>query len=66
MLSRLTLCLGNWRLGFTMTLAFVLFVLIGFIFQFLATLPGTGPYCLRIAWGSWLAAAVMWAIPQFH
>lgn len=49
-----------------MALLFVLFVLIGFVFQFLATLPLGAPYAIRIAWGSWLIAAILWAVPQFH
>jgi len=48
-----------------MTLLFVVFVLIGFVFMFLSTLPNV-PYAARIAWGSWLVAAIVWAVPQFH
>lgn len=45
-----------------MTLLFVLFVLLGFVFHFLATFPVN--YASRIAWGCWLVAAIIWAIPQ--
>lgn len=44
-----------------MTLLFVLFVVLGFAFHFLATFP-TGPYVTRIAWGCWLISAVVWAV----
>lgn len=43
-----------------MQLIFVLFVLSGFLFQFLATFPV--PYAARIAWGCWLVAALLWAV----
>ncbi len=45
-----------------MTLLFVILVLLGFVFHFLATFPVT--YAGRIAWGCWLIAAILWAIPQ--
>jgi hypothetical protein len=44
-----------------MHLLFVLLVLLGFIFKLLATFPVN--YAERIAWGCWLAAAVIWAVP---
>ena len=46
-----------------MNLIFVLLVVVGFVFHFLATFP-TGPYCTRIAWGSWLIASLLWAMGQ--
>lgn len=66
---------GSWRFGNSvvkvgvtpvlgrslMTLLFVLFVVLGFAFHFLATFP-TGPYVTRIAWGCWLIAALVWAV----
>lgn len=47
-----------------MELIFAILVVLGFGFHFLATWPVN--YAERIAWGSWLVAAVIWAIPQFH
>ncbi|MGH6992426.1 MAG: hypothetical protein ACRED8_03900 [Caulobacteraceae bacterium] len=44
-----------------MTLLFVILVVAGFVFHFLATFGVN--YATRIAWGLWLAAAVLWAIP---
>lgn len=41
---------------------FVIFVVAGFIFKFLATWPVT--YAERIAWGCWLAASLIWAFQQ--
>lgn len=49
-----------------MTLLFVLFVLLGFVFMFVSTWPGAPPWSTRVAWGSWLVAAIIWAIPKFH
>jgi hypothetical protein len=46
-----------------MTMLFVLFALLGFIFMLLSTF-GTPPWAVRVAWGSWLVAAVIWAVPQ--
>lgn len=43
---------------------FVAFVIAGFIAKFLATFPVN--YAERVAWGCWLVAAVLWAIPQVH
>lgn len=45
-----------------MDLLFVILVLAGFIFHFLSTWPIA--YASRIAWGSWLAAAVLWALTR--
>ena len=45
-----------------LTILFVLAVVIGFIAMFLSTFPVA--YAARVAWGSWLIAAVLWAIPQ--
>lgn len=45
-----------------MTILFTLLVLLGFLFHFLATFPVT-PWSNRIAWGCWLAAAILWAVP---
>ena len=42
---------------------FDILVLAGFLFHFLATWPVN--YASRIAWGCWLAAAIIWAIPAF-
>lgn len=47
-----------------LNLLFVLAVLLGFIFKFLATRPVN--YAERIAWGCWLVAAVLWAVGQVH
>ncbi len=41
---------------------FVIFVVAGFIFKFLATYPV--PMAERIAWGCWLAAALIWAFQR--
>lgn len=38
---------------------FIVFVVAGFIFKFLATWPVA--YAERIAWGCWLAASLIWA-----
>ncbi|MHB8529729.1 MAG: hypothetical protein ACYC8V_09500 [Caulobacteraceae bacterium] len=46
-----------------MTLLFTLLVVVGFLLHFLATFPVN--YASRIAWGCWLAAAVLWALPAF-
>jgi hypothetical protein len=46
-----------------MAILFIIAVLIGFVFHFLATWPAP-PYASRIAWGSWLVAAILWAVPQ--
>lgn len=43
-----------------MTLLFTILVLLGFVFKFLATWPVN--YAERIAWGCFLAAAILWAI----
>lgn len=48
-----------------MTLLFVLFVLVGFLFQFIATWPGALAWSTRVAWGSWFIASLLWALPQF-
>lgn len=48
-----------------MTIVFILFVLLGLAFHFLATWP-TPAYAKRIAWGCWLAAGIVWAIPHVH
>lgn len=45
-----------------LALLFVLCVLLGFVFKFLATWPVN--YAERIAWGLWLAAAFIWAAGQ--
>lgn len=39
---------------------FALIVLLAFLFWFLATIPGTGPWMERIARGLFLVAAVLW------
>jgi len=44
-----------------MSILFALLVLAGFVFHFLATFPVQ--YASRIAWGSWLVAAIIWALP---
>ena len=38
---------------------FIVLVVMGFVFHFLATWPVT--YATRIAWGCWLAASLLWA-----
>lgn len=43
-------------------LIFVILVVVGFVFKLLATWP-VSPYCERIAWGCWLGAALVWALP---
>lgn len=43
-----------------MTLLFTALVVLGFLFRFLATYPVN--YADRIAWGCWLAAAIIWAV----
>jgi len=48
-----------------MPLVFTLAVLVGFAFMFASTFPVTFP-ASRIAWGSWLVAAVIWALPGLH
>ncbi len=48
-----------------MDIIFIALVLIGFVAQFLATFP-TGPWTIRVAWGAWLAAALIWAISRAH
>jgi hypothetical protein len=45
-----------------MNLLFVLLVLLGFVFWFLATFPV--PWAERVARGCFLMAALLWAIPQ--
>lgn len=47
-----------------MQLIFVLLVVIGFGFHFLATFPVN--YASRIAWGRWFAATLIWALPQLR
>ena len=43
-------------------LVFVILVVLGFGFHFLATWP-TGQFpASRFAWGCWLAAALVWAL----
>jgi hypothetical protein len=39
---------------------FLIFVVTGFLFHFLATWPVT-PFATRIAWGAWLIASLIWA-----
>lgn len=41
-------------------LVFVILVVLGFGFHFLATWPSQFP-ATRFAWGCWLAAALVWA-----
>lgn len=43
-----------------MDLLFVILVLAGFIFHFLST--WSVAYADRLAWGCWLAAAILWAV----
>jgi hypothetical protein len=45
-----------------MELLFVLLVILGFLFHFLATFPVS--YASRVAWGLWLAASILWAVPK--
>lgn len=45
-----------------MGLLFVLALLFGFVFWFLATWPV--PYAERVARGCFLLAAILWSIPQ--
>lgn len=49
-----------------MTLLFALFVLLGLIFMFASTWDGAPTWSTRVAWGSWLIAGIIWALPQFH
>lgn len=46
----------------SIALLFVIFVLVGFVFHFVATWPGGPRYSKMIAWGSWLVAAIIWAV----
>ena len=47
-----------------MHLLFVICVLLGFVFKLVSTLPN--PKAPEwIAWAFWLAAAVIWSVPQF-
>jgi len=39
---------------------FTLLVLLGFIFRFAATFP-VPAIIIRLAWGCWLGAAILWA-----
>ena len=48
-----------------MNLIFVLLVDAGFLFHFLATFP-VSPWSTRIAWGCWLAAALVWTLTAVH
>lgn len=41
---------------------FLIFVVAGFLFHFLATWPVT--YASRIAWGCWLVASLLWAFQR--
>lgn len=43
-----------------LSLLFVVLVVLGFAFKFLATYPVN--YAERIAWGCWLAASLIWAL----
>jgi hypothetical protein len=43
-----------------MDLLFTILVVLGFVFQFLATWPVN--FAERIAWGCWLAASILWAV----
>jgi len=45
-----------------LAILFLIFVVAGFVFKFLATWPVT--YTERIAWGCWLAAALLWAFQR--
>lgn len=42
---------------------FIILVVLGFLFHFLATWPVT-PFATRIAWGCWLVASILWALPS--
>jgi hypothetical protein len=44
-----------------MQILFTILVVLGFLFQLLATWP-LSPYMVRLAWGSWLVAAIIWAV----
>lgn len=44
----------------SLSLIFTILVVMGFAFHFLATF-NTPAYASRIAWGSWLCAALIWA-----
>jgi hypothetical protein len=44
-----------------MFLIFVILVIMGFLFHFLSTWP-VHPLCLRIAWGCWLIASILWVV----
>jgi hypothetical protein len=44
-------------------LIFVILVVLGFVFQFVATWPVPQfPWSARLAWGCWLVAALLWAL----
>jgi hypothetical protein len=42
-------------------LLFVIFVVAGFIAMFISTWPTSFP-ALRVAWGCWLIASIIWAV----
>lgn len=46
-----------------MVILFCLFVVLGFVFMLMSTF-GTPPWATRVAWGCWLVASLLWAIPQ--
>lgn len=45
----------------SLRLAFVLLVVLGFAFRFAAAC-GAPPLAMRLAWGCWLVAALIWAL----
>lgn len=46
-----------------MTILFTVLVLLGFLFMALGALP-LSPSFTQAAWFTWLAAAIVWAIPR--
>lgn len=46
-----------------MTLLFTLLVVLGFIFRFVGCFPVNFP-ATAFAWGCWMVAAILWAIPN--
>lgn len=47
-------------------LLFIVLVLLGFVFWFVAILPAGQPWAERTARGLWLGAAVIWALQAAH
>jgi hypothetical protein len=44
-----------------MHILFAILVVLGFLFHLLSTWP-VSPHMVRLAWGSWLIASIIWAM----